>query len=311
MIVKKHLLANKQPFYDCTVSAGVRLAKFKNCDFISVYPCCVYQFKHIDKPLGIINFNELKNIDLFSRLEQFRKVGQSYNDIYTNCVNYHDTEANCCNYYCPWREFNLKTIDVSILESCNLNCTMCEYDHRKNDEMADYYFYILNAIKNHQLNKIYLTQVGEPFFYKRQTMEYLQRLTPNDTKEVIIVTNASLLTDADIELLAEIHKTVKMRFVISFDGITKTTYETQRVYSNYEKVMHNAIKLNEYRMLIGINYVVNDLTKSELITAYNYWMTLNPYIVFAGLPDAHYYDRMYNTPEFQELLRLQSAKKPC
>ena len=61
----------------------------------------------------------------------------------------------------------IKSVSVSISHACNLNCYHCYFDgqHYDTPEMKKAYFDTLYKIKGHQLDKILLTDNGEPFYY--------------------------------------------------------------------------------------------------------------------------------------------------
>lgn len=290
--------------FDCMLKNQLRLT-LTNTDksFFKVYPCCKYEWTYVDKPLGKIYFKDLKNIDLYETLVNIRKNNNLYNNVMLNCVGYHDTPENLKNYYCNWVNYPLENICVSTLESCNLKCKMCGYDHSPNKFLMDNYFYILETLKGHNLEGLGLTQLGEPFFYKKKTMDYLKSLTYNDFKHIDIITNASLLDDEDIELLSEINKTVQIVIIVSFDGITKKTYEFIRQNSNFEKVMHNALLMKEKNLLYSVNFVVTRETKGELLEAYEYWTNVVG-TRFTAEPQGQIYNEIYNSSEFQTYLRI-------
>ena len=132
---------------------------------------------------------------------------------------------------------------MSISHACNLNCYHCYFDgqHYDTPEMKKAYFDTLYKIKGHQLDKILLTDNGEPFIYYDEILEYIQSLSQNDTKSIEITTNLTLLNK---EKIVKLYKAITManidyRFIVSLDGITKKTFEATRIGANWEQVINN------------------------------------------------------------------------
>lgn len=199
-------------------------------DVIQISRCCILPAQ------WFINSDEyLKLTDIIQYLYSIPdgKVESLY-------VNHPMCEGNDCILE-PNRD--VKDIIVGLSYACNLNCYNCWFDglHKDSALKKALYFHTLNKIKNHNLNSITLTNKGEPFFYLKETLEYLRSLSINDTKIISSVTNGNCLTKdalAEIFYLKE-HTGINYKFLYSVDAITEKIYNASRPGGNFNKVLNN------------------------------------------------------------------------
>ena len=188
---------------------------------------------------------------------------------------YCKTKEQKCNYSDKF--FN--SINVSTLNNCNINCIMCDYAKDKTIDAEDktIYFNILNKVKNKKINKIVLTEHGEPFFYKNETMDYIKNLTLNDCKYLEIITNTIMLNTEDIYKLAEYFKESKIKPIIicSCSGITEETYKKIHNNNCFEKVVNNIKLLNDLKLLTTVNFVIMKNNLHELGMYKQFWKNYN------------------------------------
>jgi|GEM_PF-7113828 sulfatase maturation enzyme AslB (radical SAM superfamily) len=137
----------------------------------------------------------------------------------------------------------IKTVMVGLSYACNLRCYNCWYDgqHHDSHKQKELYFHVLYGLKGHQLNKIILTNKGEPFFYLQETLEYIKSLSFNDTKVIEAVTNGNCLTKESINELKAIsdEKGITYNLVFSIDAVTEEIYQKTRRGGNYSRVLDN------------------------------------------------------------------------
>jgi MoaA/NifB/PqqE/SkfB family radical SAM enzyme len=189
-----------------------------------------------------------------------------------NTTYYCDTNEK----YCYYNDKSIKSIKVATFTYCNLDkCIMCNTADRKlplNDEIR-LYFFILNKIKNMNLDFINFTTRGEPFFVKKQTFEYLKSLTLNDTKLICFNSNMVLLDEDDISELYNISKSINIpiKMVASCSAITPETYKKIHVNNSFDKVVNNIKLLYKYDMLDFINFVVQFPNLHELEFYKKFW----------------------------------------
>lgn len=220
---------------------------------IEIKGCCKKQHTIATFPFQYI----LNQNDILGFLNNLHSMPYENQEVYELCYP---------NKLCTWFTEKIEQIDVNTLKTCNLRCIHCKSKENSIDlEEKENYFKLLYKIKNLNLNYISLTGKGEPFFYKEETFDYLRSLTINDTKNVQISTNATLLDKEDIEELLKIQNKsrVKINICVSIDGLSKEVYEKIRVGGNFEKVISNIVLLNEKGLLKDINFCVQRDNYSE------------------------------------------------
>jgi len=224
-----------------------------------------------------------QNIDEFSKLNKI----DLHNII--NSVNYkvsknHDFSiipygCKTTKQICDYEKFKINYITVSIQYKCNLKCIMCAhgrghaYDNLDDLKYKNCYFNTLYNIKGLHLDTIQLTERGEPFFYKKETMEYIKSLTSNDCKTLYIISNLTTINENDIRELYEYSQknNIKILITASCSGITNETYKTIHKNNFFNKIVNNIKLLRELDMLCNINYVIQEENYFELELLKDFW----------------------------------------
>lgn len=282
MLIKNHTSHSKK--FNCSLHNGMRLTLSKDKQYIRVDPCCTMGIMN-SKPVGIIQFDEIDKIDIYEKILSFYNDNHDLNTVFKSCVTQNDNarrnginiktdDYNTINrkFVCNWFEHPIRKIEVAIQETCNLNCVMCRREIIVNKEIDEYYFKILEQLKNHNIEQLQFTSLGEPFYYKNKIFKYLSTLAPNDFKDLIFISNLTLLNDDDINELSKVlEKGIQIHLIASIDGITAETYKKIRNNNLFDKVMHNAIELKNRGILYSINFVLQDSNVHELMDAYEYW----------------------------------------
>lgn len=272
-----HTNNNKKIIPNCEDKKFIRISYYNNQ--FAIYPCCPYEMNERTKPYGILTKEDILNNNVFEKIlfckQEYGKNNPEVKQLYPGCdtIFYPQTPPYIINnhinpqYYCDFHlNKEIDTVNVSITQTCNLNCKMCGYDHSPNKEIDELYFKILEQLKGHNLKTIQLTQEGEPFFYKSRTINYLKSLHNNDCKNVFIVSNLTLLNENDIIDLHNIiiNNNIKIIMHASIDGMTESTYKKIRRNNLFDKVIHNAELLIENKILKCINFVVQDDNIAEI-----------------------------------------------
>lgn len=143
-------------------------------------------------------------------------------------------------------------MEFSMTNSCNLQCVMCNGDWsssiRANREQRpplptvydDGFFEELAEFLPH-LRKVNILG-GEPFL-GREPLRLLDMLAElPDPPEVAVTTNGTQWSPR-IERICD---RLPISFVVSLDGITKETYESIRVGADFDEVMGNLLRFQEY-----------------------------------------------------------------
>ena len=243
---------------------------FSGKEHICFCHCC----KRPEEKSEIISIDSLYNLTK----EEFKNLlFNAYTKIPENHKYETDFYCQTKSKYCIYNELSLKFVAVDIFRYCNIHCPMCHISKNQFmtfDENKKLYFFILNYLKGLDLNTIQLTGLGEPFMLKKETIEWLSTLNINDVKNILIVTNATLLDLNDIIKLSEISKNtgIKINIMTSCSAITKETYKIVHNNNNFDKVIENICNLNKYGLLEFINFVIQPENLHELEFYKEYWL---------------------------------------
>ncbi len=143
-------------------------------------------------------------------------------------------------------------MEFSMTNSCNLQCIMCNGDwsssirvHREHrpplpDVYGDAFFDELAEFLPHLRKANFLG--GEPFLGK-EPLRVLSMLAELERPpDIAVTTNGTQWSDR----IEEICERLPISFVLSLDGITKETYEAIRVGADFDRVMANLDRFQDY-----------------------------------------------------------------
>lgn len=163
-----------------------------------------------------------------------------------------------------------KEMMVSIDDTCNLNCITCRKKRiiaskREQEKMRKVSTKLQETVFPH-VKKVRLAGDGEVCFsgiYR----ELLKADCIKNQEEIGVLTNATLFTPANWELIKGNHKIVKI--VCSVDSAVKETYETIRRGANFHTLMNNLKFISELRKKgevaeFSIHCVVQRLNYKEM-----------------------------------------------
>ncbi len=142
--------------------------------------------------------------------------------------------------------------NISPISRCNFKCTMCAVSDFANgkrceDMSLDLFIRRLDDLAG--LVQVSLVGLSE-LFLLTHTLEPMLRACKERKIWTHIVTNGSLLHQHNwIERLVEIDVD---EVTVSVDGVTKTTFESIRNKSNFERVIANATELNKIFDAMGV-----------------------------------------------------------
>lgn len=243
---------------NCPINFQNTIGFFIFEDNLCIFKCCKDKTGTIIKKYSL---NSINNLDYFKILE---------NNLH---FKYKFICKSCNNKYCTSLENEkLDNVLVSISKACNLHCNMCGVGpiHKDTQKQKDVYFKILYALKGHSLNSIRLTDEGEPFFYKEETLKYLESLDPEkDFKKVNIISNVILLNEEDIKRLKNVK--VKIKITVSVDTLKKEVYEKIRRGGDFEKFINNTKSLIENGLVYDFHMTIQKgLNDNEFETIKKY-----------------------------------------
>ncbi len=277
----------------------------------AVAPCCMMHDTknlHTNEFNSILNKEELKNLtpsEIFHH-EKFEKLRNNLlNNIKdercSTCWNLEDKGILSHRLYTRWQfpeEFNtdLKEIDISLSNKCNLACRMCNTgsshqmleDVDKLNKLSKLKLYenasdhsirshnLPEDVKNNHLIKwiynntdkikIFKASGGEPL-YDKNILNLLRKFVKDGNSkntELALHTNAVLITDEIIELMNQFRI---QRHSFSIDGVD-TTYDYIRHKSNFsmlEKNIKKWLKKSTNVYALNINLVISALNIGNIV----------------------------------------------
>lgn len=267
--------------------------------------------------MPLTEFNALSKEELQNIIKSMNgKIPENHNyDIFPSCYS----DIGCCNYI----DDDINTVAISIQYKCNLKCIMCcqrfkETYARHDDALyKEAYFNTLNKIKGMHLDQIELTERGEPFFYKKEIMEYLESLTLNDCKVVFIISNLVALTHDDIERLHNIsvRSGIRILIIASCSGITEDTYKIIHGNVHFNRVVENIKHLDRLGLLLQINFVATPENIFELNMYESFWrdngvkasLDAN-YVVPGAHPISNCDEIILNSPEWKTYIANKAQR---
>ena len=301
MIIKQNRLIQ-----DCKAYSTIRIEPYNLVfDGFPITPCCVY-----NKPIGILTKNDILNNNVFNVITDIYKNPALKIHFKDKCYTVGIDIKRVMESYqskCDFNKNRLTNIDISCTRTCNLNCTMCRNNVITESDNDYFYFLILKQLKGHNLEQISLNQNGEPFYHKKETMDYIKSLKyDSDCKILSIISNLTLLNDNDIYDLIDIEKNnhIKINITASIDGITEETYKKIRRNNLFNKVIHNVELLANNNILNIINFVISEENIHEFELAEDFWHNINKDLCVYFIPKNYnkdyynliktYYTNRYN-----------------
>lgn len=221
------------------------------------------------------SFEEFSKIpDIWVELEALNNVTPStHDDSIPAICPFKDVKK--CKW--DWKTWPLTRLEIGFEPHCNAHCRFCHihpaidnfYTKEEKQLLKDIYFKTLKSIKGKHLERVQLSEQGEPFFFKDETLEYLLSLTPEDTKEVSAFTNFTILTENDIRMLYE---NIRIKFIpiVSFHGWDPKSYSelTGMNEDYFYKVLNNCKTAVQCGAELESIFVIDDINNLEKV--YNF-----------------------------------------
>jgi MoaA/NifB/PqqE/SkfB family radical SAM enzyme len=141
---------------------------------------------------------------------------------------------------------------ISPISRCNFRCTMCSVaDFESGKRCEDMGIELFEKRLDELFGLIQISLVGlSELFLLHDSLEHMLKMCRDRKIWTNIATNGSLLHQRNwIEKLAGLNLD---EIVVSIDGVTKNTFESIRVGSNFKRVCDNAKNLNNQFDLAGI-----------------------------------------------------------
>jgi MoaA/NifB/PqqE/SkfB family radical SAM enzyme len=206
-------------------------------------------------------------------------------------------------------------IDIMINKTCNLNCKMCEINsrlkHLKYGMAPEHIFNLLSQFKEYNPDGVVKFDTGE-IFADRKTISPLLEYCTKIGLKLGIVTNGTLMNEADIELVKE-----NLSFlVIALESSREDVHDFMRGRGTYKKVVKLLSILNSKGIKYSVNTVVNKLNIDHLLDLYLFLTTNECFLRHdLNLLTKSFYirkaeeDRFYNEYGFSSARELRAAEK--
>lgn len=250
----------------CSFWDGIRInINPSYVDKVIAYKCPISL--HIqDEILAEWSYSDIENMT--SIKEELMSAVQSWSKNHHREIH---QVAKVCNgvpeCWCEPSTCELNHIQVSFSTECNLHCRFCGAKHIRNSvvekglskRLNKINFEFLYKLKNLNLEYIRLTDYGEPFFFYKDTIDWISQLTKEDTKNVFITTNATLLQDDFFELIEKKREegiTIDMH--VSLNAYSQQSYLEKMGSDYFYKVIKNIFKLYKTQCPLRVSFLIDD-----------------------------------------------------
>ncbi len=158
----------------------------------------------------------------------------------------------------------LKEFWLHLTQTCNLSCSHCLVssgpDGAKGMD-ADSYKRVIDETSALGVERYYFTG-GEPFV-RADIFDLIHFVTELKKKELIVLTNATLMNDSRLGELAKLDRT-KLKFQVSLDGTTAATNDAIRGAGVFQKVSKSLKDITALGFEASLTAVVTKENLSEL-----------------------------------------------
>ena len=163
-------------------------------------------------------------------------------------------------------------IDVAITNMCNGKCFFCQVEGNRNDEKT--YFSINDLEKFIGKNAVALSITGgEPLIRGDFVKEAIKTVKTNSNSTVNLLTNLSLLTDDEIEIIAEKYGYYDV-VQVSIYASNPQLHEKICGRKDWDVVNKNIKKLVENNVTVRANLTINEHNIYELSDIYDFYIGL-------------------------------------
>jgi len=158
----------------------------------------------------------------------------------------------------------------NLTSACNFRCVHCLYNDTKYSSEND--LSTVQAMKLadeliHDFGVVYVLLTGGELFLRNDTMDLIRKFKANNVG-VKILTNASLMTEAQIDEIAELFNPYTDSVHISLDGAKNETFKKIRHTDTFEKIIQNTKKLCYRKVKVTAVCTVSAINYSEVIDIY-------------------------------------------
>lgn len=185
----------------------------------------------------------------------YKELAPLVNEYPTTNVNaWCDDGVEICYSKAP---IPLRAIELGLEFHCNAKCTFCGaqkffevfhvFDNWENgiDVMPDVYFSTLEKLRGAPLEEgVLMTELGEPFFYKKRMIDFIQKSKEGDFKRLKFTTNAIAIDNNIINLMKE-KDFINFDLSISLNAASPRRYYERMGVNKFGDVLETILKLKK------------------------------------------------------------------
>lgn len=230
---------------------------------IVVDKCC---FKTFDRNSFIKYYTFEEFLSLKNIYEELDSIKNVYPESFNKAADF-----RCPVPVCDFSKFDCKKligIDVAMETHCNARCRFCTIEEKINhdlkqtecfNQLKDIYFKTLYDLKGHNLDYIRLTDTGEPFFFKNDTLSYLKTLTKEDAQFINFNSNFIGIQPNELESLISEMK-IPIQPVVSLNGWDEESHKKLMGVSSsmFDRVMKNILMLHKLNVDYQVSFVIDE-----------------------------------------------------
>lgn len=158
---------------------------------------------------------------------------------------------------------------LRLTSACNFRCVHCMYSGTdyspKNDLSTEQVLNLADELIN--AGVIFVNLTGGEIFMRPDIMDIVRKFKQNNIA-MILITNGSLLTDENINEIAELFNPYTDVVQISLDAACDETLKKIRRTDKFYKINENIKKLTDKGVVVDNVCVVNNINKNEISDIY-------------------------------------------
>ena len=231
--------------------------------------------------------------------KEFGEPYLQYRRIYAESINYDKTG------YVPPAPV---TLDLELVNRCNLRCTMCYGAHHKGEKHVHEMDTVRQMFREFVQSGGYCVQVGmgSEILLHPDVIEVLKIAREEGVIDIWMFTNGILLTQKICDALCQFKVA---RLNISLDAATRETYHKVRGQDHFDLLCRNIEMLNETKKrhgtelpILRLTYVVQEQNLHEIdlfVETFRDkagYLDFQRYVSYEGLPDLPWGNQSIDAP---------------
>lgn len=207
----------------------------------------------------------------------------------------------------------------NLTSACNFRCVHCLYndtEYLSDNDLSPQQAMKLSDELINDFGIVYVLLTGGEIFLRKDLMDLIRKFKSNNVA-IKLLTNASLITDEQIDELSELFNPYTDSMQISLDGATNETFKKIRRTDSFGKITENIRKLCDKKINVTVVCTVNTINYNEVIDTYKLSDQLGVYGFLASILEYHnesHSKLMVPTRDlfklYYELAKCETSKTP-